>query len=384
MNSKWPLVPLGEVLIRRKDEINIDELTVYSRLTVRLNGRGIAIRDKVPGSVIGTKRQFIARTGQLVLSKIDARNGAFGVLPPNGDLAIITGNFWAFQNRPDLLDLRFLEYLTKTSTFVEFCVRASEGTTNRRYLQENKFLAQAIPLPPLAEQRRLVERIDDLAAKIEEAKTLQKQVDQGFNELCRSVIRGDSDGLPQLTPMSELVAQREPDVMVQSSEVYHFAGVYCFGEGVFIGQRKTGMEFQYPRLTRLRERNFVYPKLMAWEGAMAIVPPECDGLVVSTEYPVFEVNEEKVLPEVLDVYFRTPSVWPAISGSSTGTNVRRRRLNPADFLRYKFPLPPRATQEKLRVIKAKAEEARKLREPAQKELDAMFPAILDRAFRGEL
>jgi type I restriction enzyme S subunit len=88
--------------------------------------------------------------------------------------------------------------------------------------------------------------------------------------------------------------------------------------------------------------------------------------------------------DVVVTSFCTPSVWPEISGSSTGTNVRRRRLNPADFLRYKFPLPARATQEKLRAVKAKAEEARKLRAPAQKELNAMLPAVLDRAFRGEL
>ena len=102
------------------------------------------------------------------------------------------------------------------------------------------------------------------------------------------------------------------------------------------------MEFAYPRLTRLRAGNFVYPKLMAWEGALGVVPVECEGLVVSTEFPVFEVNEDRVLTEVLDVYFRTPAVWPKLSGASTGTNVRRRRLNPADFLNYEMPLPSRS------------------------------------------
>ena len=43
-----------------------------------------------------------------------------------------------------------------------------------------------------------------------------------------------------------------------------------------------------------------------------------------------------------------------------------------------------ATQKKLRAIKVKAEVIRQLREPAAKELNALLPAILDRAFRGEL
>jgi hypothetical protein len=54
---------------------------------------------------------------------------------------------------------------------------------------------------------------------------------------------------------------------------------------------------------------------------------------------------------VLDAYFKIPEVWPLLAGSSRGTNVRRRRLHPDVFLAYKFPLPPRAVQEKLRDLK---------------------------------
>jgi type I restriction enzyme, S subunit len=184
--------------------------------------------------------------------------------------------------------------------------------------------------------------------------------------------------------MLELVRLRQPDVQVRSEETYHFAGVYCFGEGVFVGQRKSGMEFKYPRLTRLKAGDFVYPKLMAWEGALAVVPPECDGLVVSTEYPVFEIDTSKVLPEVLDIYFRTPSIWPELSGQSTGTNVRRRRLNPADFLRHTFPLPPMTHQQRLKAVHDRATALRREHENTSHEIAALFPAILNRAFTGQL
>jgi len=86
--------------------------------------------------------------------------------------------------------------------------------------------------------------------------------------------------------MRELVRLREPDVMVEPDGKYQFAGVYCFGRGVFRSQFRTGVEFAYRRLTRLKAGNFVYPKLMAWEGALGVVPAECDGCVVSTEFPV--------------------------------------------------------------------------------------------------
>jgi type I restriction enzyme, S subunit len=198
------------------------------------------------------------------------------------------------------------------------------------------------------------------------------------------VLLDESHGEPTPTPMSELVRLRECDVVVALDQMYEFAGVYCFGRGLFRGSGKTGVEFAYTRLTRLRQGNFVYPKLMAWEGALGIVPSECNDLVVSPEFPVFEVNEDHVYPEVLDVYFRTPSVWPFLSGASTGTNVRRRRLNPNDFLAFKMPLPTMETQRKLREVKRLVERMKQLQTETAAELDALLPSILDKAFKGEL
>jgi type I restriction enzyme, S subunit len=147
--------------------------------------------------------------------------------------------------------------------------------------------------------------------------------------------------------IGEVLRLRAPDVSVEPTQSYQFAGVYCFGRGVFRGQEKQGAEFAYRKLTQVRAGEFVYPKLMAWEGAFGVVPAECDGCHVSPEFPVFEVNSERVLPRFLGLHFQRPAVWAAVSGGSTGTNMRRRRLNPADFLRREIPLPPLAEQKRI-------------------------------------
>jgi type I restriction enzyme S subunit len=384
MNEPYPRVPLGEVLFRRKDITVIEDFEEYKRLTIRMKGGGIVLRDTLTGNEIGTKRQFTVSQGQLLLSKIDARNGAFGVVPKECDGAIITGNFWTFDANRDVLDIRYLNYLTRTKLFVDSCIRASEGTTNRLYLQEDLFLAQELPLPPLSEQQRIVARIEELAARIEEARGLRRQAVEEAEALRRAIIFDPAQEKAKPTKMNELVSLRQPDVSVVPHEAYHFAGVYSFGRGVFRGDVKTGMEFRYPRLTRVSEGNFIYPKLMAWEGALGIVPKECDGLMVSPEFPVFEVDESKVLPETLDVYFRTASVWPQLSGTSTGTNVRRRRLNPKTFLDYEFPLPSMAAQKQLREITDKLNPLKMVQAETAAELDALLPSVLDRAFKGRL
>ena len=379
--NHWPTVKLGEVLQRSEENLLPQVDKEYREITVRLWGKGVVERGRVFGASLSSRR-FVAHAHQFIVSRIDARNGAMGLVPESLERALVTNDFPLFNLNTKRIEPRYLGWLCRTADFVELCLRASEGTTNRVRLKEDRFLALEIPLPSLAEQQRVVARIEELAAQIHEASTLRQQAAEEAETLLRSIITPDEQAKP--TRMRELVRLRSPDITVRADETYQFAGVYSFGRGVFKGSRKSGMDFAYPRLTRLRAGEFVYPKLMAWEGALGVVPPECDGCVVSTEFPVFEVDEERVLPEVLDTYFRTPSVWPEIAGESTGTNVRRRRLNPQDFLDYRIPLPSREKQMTLRKVRAEGDALKRLQAETSVELDALLPAILDRAFKGDL
>ena len=381
MSRSWAKVCLGEALRRSEETIKPYPDTEYREITVRLWGKGVVERGRILGASLNGRR-FVAHAGQFIASKIDARNGAMGLIPESLEGALVTNDFPIFNLNKEKLEPRFLGWLCRTADFVELCLRASEGTTNRVRLKEERFLALEIPLPPLEEQQRVVARIEKMAAQIEEARALRKETADEVDALLRSVL--DSDKNAQPVPLRDLVKLRSPDVSVRVDENYQFAGVYCFGRGVFKGNLKSGLDFAYPRLTRLRAGEFVYPKLMAWEGAFGVVPKECDGCVVSTEFPVFEVNSDRVFPEVLDTYFCTPSVWPEVAGESTGTNVRRRRLNPQDFLNFKMPLPSRETQLMFMKIRAAMDELKPLQMETASTLDALMPALLDRAFKGEL
>jgi type I restriction enzyme S subunit len=185
-----------------------------------------------------------------------------------------------------------------------------------------------------------------------------------------------------MVPLASFMRLRQPDVDVSPAGTYQFAGVYCFGKGLFVGERKSGLGFAYKRLTRLEDGNFVYPKLMAWEGALAVVTPEFGGLYVSPEFPVFEIAADRALPRFVELYFQRPSTWPELSGASTGTNVRRRRIHPAQFLRATIPLPPLSEQRRLvgRVdaLIAKIEEAKALRQSARGDCESLVSSNISR------
>lgn len=283
---------------------------------------------------------------------------------------------------PSLCLTRYLYFLLQAQKD-QLLVPLMKGTANVS-LKERDIASVEVTLPPLHVQQKIVTWIDALTARVNEAVKLVEQTTKEIDDLSRSLLwNNERDATP--TRMSELVKQRSPDVQVNPHDNYEFAGVYCFGRGVFVGQTRSGMDFKYPKLTRLKARNFTYPKLMAWEGAFGVVPEECDGLVVSTEFPVFEVNEDKILPEVLDVYFKTPSIWPKVAGASTGTNVRRRRLNPKDFLKYEFPLPKRAVQHKVVEIQSRTRGLLAERKGTIGELGGLLKSALNQVFdEGQL
>ncbi len=386
MNNTWSVVPLSELLkpISRPEPINPTKM--YRILGAHWYAHGLYVKDIKSGSQIQADKVYRVEQGDFVYNRLFAWKGSFAVATTDQHGDYVSNEFPCFIVNQELANSQYLwRYFSRISAWEEALGLSTGGTpTSRNRLKEEKLLAMQIPLPPLEEQRRIVARIEELAAKIEEARGLRREAELVCDNLCRSIIFTEPDERVTIMQMRELVKLRDADVFVDQNEIYHFAGVYCFGKGVFKGQSKSGMEFAYNRLTRLRTSNFVYPKLMAWEGALGVVPPECDGLVVSPEFPVFEINKDRVLPETLDVYFRTPSVWPTLSTASTGTNVRRRRLNPADFLNLKIPLPSMQRQLQLREIKTKVDALKQLQAETQAELDSLLPSILDKAFKGEL
>ena len=120
---------IGDFLKRRKDAVDVTDGVKYKRATIRINHKGISVRDELDGTQIKTKRQFIISKGQFLLSKIDARNGAFGIVPEELNKGIITGNFWTFDVDQSKILIDFLSHLQKLHHLL-ICIRSSSGTTN--------------------------------------------------------------------------------------------------------------------------------------------------------------------------------------------------------------------------------------------------------------
>jgi type I restriction enzyme S subunit len=376
---RWPIVPLGEVLKPAGEPHRVDRTRSYPNLGIYSFARGCFGKPPIDGNLTSARTLYRVRSGQFIYSRLFAFEGAYAVVPGDLDGAFVSNEFPCFDVQRDRALPRYLRWMFSLPRVWATLAEGSKGMGDRRKrVHPDQLLAFQAALPPLDVQRRIVARLDAVEAHLSTSSALRKAREADCEQLLRTLML--SDPATTRVPMRDLVQLREPDVTVDRSASYDFAGVYSFGRGVFRAGTKTGMDFAYPRLSTLRAGDFTYPKLMAWEGALGVVPPECDGCVVSTEFPVFELLQDRVLPEVLDVHFRTPSIWPQLAGASTGTNARRRRLNPSDFLAYQFPLPSRSVQAQVAKAYRLSQEIRRRDQVIDAETRAILPALLAEAF----
>lgn len=158
--AKFPLISLSKVLKRVKDPITIEDDLLYKRITVHLYGQGVHQRDELYGRNIGTKKQYLAHAGELIISRIDARNGAFGIVPEELEGAIVTNDFWIFDVNGAIA--QYLTLVLSSDLFQQYWRTQSSGTTNRQRIDESSFLMSKIALPSIEIQNTLLNQYNKL------------------------------------------------------------------------------------------------------------------------------------------------------------------------------------------------------------------------------
>jgi type I restriction enzyme S subunit len=383
----WPKVALGELLRRSDESVVLDPAAEYHEVTIKLWGKGVVSRGKVRGSdVISVRR--VVRANHLILSKIDARNGAIGLVPPELDGAIVSNDFPSFEFRdPEQCDAAFMGWLVRSAPFVELCKAASEGTTNRVRIKEDRFLDQQIMLPPLVEQQTILARLDALAEKTRQVEAHLEAVERNsLRLLVTMATRRDVDDEQRLAwgwkpgAISDIAALVLSPEAVDAERSYPNVGILSYARGVFGKVPIEGATTSAKTLYRIKSGQFIYSRLFAFEGAYALVPDEFNGCYVSNEFPTFEVNAELASAKFLMSLFLTEADWHEMRASTKGVGDRRLRIQPEHILARPIWLPPPSEVARIDAL-FDQHIALKAKHAAIREANAaLLPATLERVF----
>ncbi|MCF6159246.1 MAG: restriction endonuclease subunit S [wastewater metagenome] len=259
MSKVWPMVPLGDILTKSNEWIDINPEKQYRQVTVRLWGKGVVLRGVVSGVEIASSKRLVVKPQQFILSRIDARNGAFGLIPDSLDGAVVSSDFPVFTINTLRILPKFLDWMSKTHFFVDLCKAASEGTTNRVRLKEERFLTTKISLPSLSEQYRIIVRIEELTSKIEKAKTINRLIENELRHTLLSIFSKLIDKAEfQLMKKVGPITRRPIEITIDSK--YPELGIRSFGKGTFHKPELSGLEVGTKRLYKIETGDFLDAK----------------------------------------------------------------------------------------------------------------------------
>ena len=183
----------------------------------------------------------------------------------------------------------------------------AQGSTNYAAIRPNHVLGYKVSLPPLPEQRRIVARIEELAAKINEARTLRGQAVEETEAYVTSFYTQLAG--TRKKKLGEFLRLDEDTALVAPTGSYPQVGVKSFGEGLFPKSAVGGSETTYKIFNRLYEGALVLSQVKGWEGAVAICPSDLAGWFVSPEYRTFRCLDGQARPGYLAPLIRTKWFW---------------------------------------------------------------------------
>ena len=411
-SKAYPMMRIGEFLKRNKTAVAIEADKTYKRATIKVRNGGIFLRDEEIGSKIGTKNQFLISKGQFLLSKIDARNGAFGVVPEVLDGGIITGNFWTFDVDYNIINPHYLALLTTTEAFVQFCEQASNGTTNRHYLQEPLFLNIKVPVPSLEAQNKLVEEYNKQLLTASDAELLATKKQHNINSLLFNELGvkiSKDNVLNGLSTVAFSALDRWDIAYLQNTAKYtakykslRFENcIEHFMKGLdgkslrmetyktpaqdfhYIGmehiEKATGQLIDTPivkgsqiksQTVTIPNGYFIYGKLRPYLNKYWYNNTNWDNIVCSSELFVFRIKDS-INTRFFEVVLGSDIVQEQISDLTSG--VRMPRITEEVFLNIQIPIPPLDVQKNLaNQIDKITDEIKELRNSAlQKRIDAL-------------
>ena len=363
----------------------------------------------ITGSEIGSTKQSVTKN-DVLLCKINPRINRVWKVSQHTDNELMASSEWIII-RNSVINSDYLMFCFRTQYFREFMLSNVSGVGGSLMRAQPKFVKKyPIPIAPIAEQQRIVDRIESWFSKLDEAKEKAQAVVDGF-ELRKSAIlhkaftgalteqwrKEHGVGLDSWATVELIDVLTEKPRNGYSPKPVNYVTPYksmtlsATTSGVFKDEHFKYIDETIPEDSYLwlkpgdiliqransldkvgtsaiytgREHEFIYPDLMMKLQVVETVFPQ---------FVAYSLKRDDTL-----AYFRA---------NATGTAGNMPKINQKVVSKTPLNLPTFDEQiEIVRILESlfgKAQQAKEAAEAVLAQIDTMKKAILARAFRGEL
>ena len=405
---KWPLVPLSAT--RGQNGLITDGDWILSENMDRQGEiRLIQLADIGLGEFLDRSQKFINSAtfnelqctelfeNDILISRMADPIGRACLLPKLEQRAITAVDITVVRVDRKVVEPRYISYVCNSPTFLAEARSAASGTTRSRITRRNLERIQ-IPLPPLSEQRRIVEILDQADA----LRRLRAEADVKAQRILPALFLkmfGDgapnSSGWPSQT-ISQLAEQRRGSIRTGpfGSQLRHAEfiskGVPVLGIDNVVTNRFRWARVRCLPLERYDEfKQFrvlpgdVLITIMGTTGRVCVVPSDLPECMSTKHLCVITFDRSKIDP----VYawasvLHDPFVRQQVRTSGHGAIMEGWNMGIVSSLRLRRP--PIEQQREFADLVLRLEKQWTHQDNVDETLDELFSSLAHRAFSGEL
>lgn len=410
-NPRFALVKLSDLLTCEEEPCHIVDDAYYQQVTIRSGGNGLEKRRSgfKKGVDIKTRNQSVLRAGQLVFSRIDARNGAFALVSEDYEGSIVTRDFPTYKIDEKRVRPQYLLLLLLSEPFLQVIGRCSKGTTNRRRVDIGMLMSQGVPVPSLTEQDTILKHYNHLMKKLEgidvavQEKEFEKE--QYINNtlgLCGNDKEEDAKEKNHLSLVKyESIVNWNVNMAIKGSfaesSVYTTRMISDLAEEILLLRK--GYNPQYDERSSVRILN---QKCVRWDyidtqfakgvdiswvnrineyyatregdvlinstgegtiGRSAVVDLASSNMQYDSHIILLRVNREKICPEYISILVNSTYGQNQIVKLKGAKTTTQTELGVSNISRFVIPIPPLAVQEDIaRIVRLMNEEIAQLKD----------------------
>lgn len=375
-------VRVGEVLRLQRRELKPDPAEEYRLIGVYSFGKGIFHREPKTGLDLGDYRFFRIEPGDLVLSNIQAWEGAIAHAGPRDSGVIGSHRFLSYVPVSNRIDANWARWFFLSEPGMQLIRQAAPGTVMRnRTLAIDRFEALEIPLPTIETQRRVAITLDRLADRQKRYAALCERSGQLRLGAADALTVRAANHVPELQFGHLFRLERRP-ILVDPAMTYQEIGIRSFGRGVFHKTAVSGADLGAKRVFQIEEGDLVISNVFGWEGAVAVASAAESGMIGSHRFMTWVPQRPKVDPAWVAMYLASPEGLERLRRASPGSAGRNRTLAVSRLQQVTVKVPRLDDQRRVVRLIENLRSASAIADRAEIVANAITPALMNHHFSG--